>query len=692
MPNLLLEIGTEELPASAIYSALEQMESLVPALMGKANLAFEESWTFATPRRLAITVRGVADRASAQVIRKKGPSLSVARSEDGSWTRAATGFAQAQGVEPDDLRIEESSKGSYVVAVTETEGIEAEDILSGLLLEIVSSLKFKKSMRWESRDERFSRPIRWFMAIFRDKIVEFEYAGLKASNITFGHRRLSGGKVTISLPRNYEHELKEVFVMADHRARLIEIVRRAERVCEEAGAVPVLDEDVLDEAVQLVEWPGVILGRFDERYLRLPREILVHAMKSHQRYLPVETKDGRLEASFVAIHNGNPDMANIIRKGHERVLAARLADAEFFFDEDSKRPLVDMLSDLEHVVYRSELGSMAEKSHRLARLIAEECAELGGDEELLSRSRRAAMLAKCDLVTHMVIEFPALQGTVGSIYARRSGEHELVAKAIHEQYLPRRLGDILPETVEGALLSLAEKADNLAASFGLGHVPTGSEDPYALRRQALGMMLILLDHGFAFSVSRLVCASASELEANAHGFAWTQDARRAFEEFFAARERVFFTERGYRYDLVEAALVVDRDVPLLVQRRLDALVEAREEGLLVRLYTAFERCHNLSRGQEAGAVSELHPQEPVEREVTNCLVDVASAVEGALATLDFYGALEALDPLCEPVNRLFDEVLIMAKDPAVRANRLSLLARIDALFSKVADFSKLMWD
>jgi len=692
LADLLLEIGTEELPSSAIYGALAQVESMMPALLTKARLAFEETWTLATPRRLAVTVRGVADRAAGQVTRKKGPPLAAARAEDGSWTQAAVGFAKSQGIDPDDLRIEETDKGSYVVAVTETEGEEVEDVLPGLLLELVTGLRFKKSMRWGSSEERFSRPVRWLVAILEDKVIPFEYACLASSNVSLGHRYLSSGTVTIATPRSYEHSLREAFVVADHRDRLAEIIRSAEKVSAEAGAVPVLDDEVLEEVVQLVEWPGVVLGSFDERFLRLPREVLVHAMESHQRYFPVEAKDGSLSNGFLAVHNGDPAKADIITRGHQRVLAARLADAEFFFDEDLKRPLADRLDDLQHVVYQSELGSMAEKSRRLASLVEKECAELGEDGELALRAARAALLAKCDLVTHMVIEFPALQGTVGSIYARKAGEDARVARAIGEQYLPRRLGDALPETTEGALLSIAEKADNLAASFGLGHVPTGSEDPYALRRQAVGMMLILLEHGFAFRISELVRASAAELEGEAHGFSWTEEAAGAFAEFFVSRERVFFTERGYRYDLVEAALAFDWDLPLSAQRRLDALVEAREEGLLSRLYTAFERCHNLSRGQQAGDVSPALLAEPIEHELFEMLSGVEDRLESALAVLDFEGALSALEPLCEPVDRLFDQVLIMAEDEAVKANRLSLLARIDAQFNRVADFSRLTWD
>ena len=692
MPDLLFEIGTEELPASAVYDAVEQLERMVPELLRGERLAFEEFWVLASPRRLSVSVRGLTGLTQARVTEIKGPPLSAARDDDGTWTSAAIGFARSRNVSLSDLIIQDTARGDYVFAVSEEPGRPAAVALPAVLSELLVSLKFKKSMRWGSSEERFSRPVRWLLALLDGAVLEFSYGELMSSNLTYGHRYLSEGAIEVYSPHEYERLLLGGFVMVDHRARLEKIMSSAELVCREAGDVPVLDDEVLEEVVQLAEWPGVLLGFFDEAYLSLPREVLTHAMKEHQRYFPVEDKAGNLRPCFLAVHNGEARFEEIIRKGHERVLAARLADAEFFFAEDLKRPLADRVKDLESVVYQSELGSMAEKSARLARLVEKAARDVEEDEGLVARARRAAMLSKCDLVTHMVIEFPALQGTVGSIYASLAGEDERVAGAIGELYLPRRLGDSLPGTTEGALLALVEKADNLAASFGLGHVPTGSEDPYALRRQALGMLLILVDRGLALSVGDLVRASAAELEAEAHGFSWTEAADKAFAEFFSSRQRVFFTESGYRYDLVDAVLAVDWDTPLSAQRRLDALVETRDSGLLARLYTAFERCHNLARGQETGTVEEGLLAEGVEREIFALLAQVEEAAAGALAGLDFKGAAMALEPLCGPVDRLFDEVLIMAEDPAVRGNRLSLLARIDSLFDSLADFSKLTWD
>lgn len=691
--DLLVEIGTEEMPASAVYSGIRQIESRLPALLESARLgASGEVRVLGTPRRMAALVTGIPEVASPEVSKKKGPPLSAAKGGDGSWTQAAKGFARSQGVEVDDLTIEETPKGGYVFAVSRVEGEPASEVLPGLLSGLVRSLKFKKSMRWGNGEERFSRPVRWLLAVTDGEVIPFSFGGLTSYNVTYGHRYLSAGAAVVDRPESYLSVLERGKVVADQEARRARILELTGEACAGEAMVPVVDDDVLDEVVQLVEWPGVLLGRFDERFLKLPREVLVHAMEDHQRYFPVESTGGELRAGFLAVHNGDAEHGDLIRRGNERVLAARLSDAEFFFEEDLKRPLADRAGDLEHVVYQSELGSMAEKTARLSRLVGAIGEDLDLDPDTARRAARAAVLSKCDLVTHMVVEFPSLQGVMGSIYAERSGEDVRVTAAIGEQYLPRRTGDALPASAEGAFLSLAEKADNLAASFGLGHIPTGSEDPYALRRQVLGMLLIMIERELLLSVSEMVRLSASELEAEAHGFSWTDESESAFTEFFSGRERVFFTESGYRYDLVEAVLAVDWDRPLSAAKRLEALTRAREEGLLARMYTAFERCHNLSRDQETAEISEALFTEEIEGEVFTLAREAEERIDEACGRLDFQAAVSALEPVCGPVDRLFDDVLIMAEDPDVKRNRLSLLARIDALFGRLADFSLMTWD
>ena len=586
MPDFLLEIGTEELPASAVYEGMEQLEERAPVLLERERLRFEDLRAMGTPRRLVLEVKGLPEAAGDTVVRKKGPPLSAAKSEDGSWSKAAVGFARSQGIEPDALEIGETEKGSYLFAVSRKAGRPAVTVLAGLLPELVGSLRFSKSMRWGNGEERFSRPVRWLLAMFGSDVVEFAFAGLRSSNTSQGHRQLSCGTVEVGSPGDYQAALERAFVVVDHLRRRRAIVGSAERLCSENDMIPVIDEGVLAEVVQMVEWPGVVLGRFDKKFLTLPREVLVHAMQSHQRYFPVEDGKGNISDGFLAVHNGDRNSEDLIRKGHERVLAARLSDARFFYAEDLKLPLEQRAGELEHVVYQSELGSMAEKSKRLAWLTGTICEQLGLDPETRGRAERAAVLAKCDLVTNMVVEFPQLQGTMGRIYALASGEEETVARAIGELYLPRRPGDALPSTTEGAVLSLADKMDNLAASFGLGHHPTGSVDPYGLRRQVVGALLIMLEREYYLSVALLVREAARRIEAEAHGFTWDEKAEAAFKEFFSARERVFFTDRGYRYDLVEAVLALDWDRPASAAARLDALAEAREAGVLSKLFTA----------------------------------------------------------------------------------------------------------
>ena len=688
--ELLLEIGTEELPASAVYLALDQLERHLPSMLEKSRLSVDSIKLLGTPRRLAVIADGIPQGAESEVSRKRGPSLESAREGD-EWTRAALGFAKSRGVGADQLVIEDTGKGSYVFAVKKTEGAATADLLPGLLSDLVASLRFPKSMRWGSRDERFSRPVRWLLALLDGQVVPFTFGELRASDVTEGHRYLSGGPIKITGADIYEDALEKAFVMVDHQRRRDSIIEQAEEACARRGDKPLLDMDVLAEVVQLVEWPGVVLGSFDEKYLRVPREVLVHAMQSHQRYFPVEAPDGSLRHNFIAVHNGGAAHADIIARGHERVLAARLADAEFFLDEDLKRPLEDRFGDLGHVVYQSKLGSMAEKSKRLATLVEEIGEGLEVDAETVKGAKRAAKLAKCDLVTHMVVEFPDLQGVVGAIYAAMSGENGRVAAAIREQYLPRRIGDILPMTEEGMLVSLAEKADNLAASFGLGHVPTGSEDPYALRRQALGMLLIIVERELPLSVSEMVGSAADELESCGHGFSWSDEADEAFEYFFTGRERVYLEAR-YRYDLVESALAIDWDKPLAVTMRLGALEKARASGLLEKLRTTYERCRNLSKEVEEGEILEEALVEDAEHEVYDVFCDVGPRMEKAIARLDFDEALLDLEPLCAPVDKLFDDVLIVTEDPAVRANRLALLAGIADLFDEATYFPALVWD
>lgn len=691
--DLLFEIGTEEMPASAAQEAVEELESHFGTLLENSGLCpYDELRVLGGPRRIALLCFGMPSLSAERATKKKGPPLAKSKGEDGEWTAAAVGFARSQGVEPADLLIEKTDKGEYLFAVTKVEGVPARDILPQILLEAASSIHFSRSMRWDYSEVRFSRPVRWLVALADKDILPVEFAGVSSGNISRGHRYLSGGPATIDIPRNYEKVLEENHVVADHHKRKSMIQKLVSELCEAHGTKPVMEENVMGEVVHLVEYPEVLLGKFEPRFLGLPREVLEHVMEVHQRYFPVEDSEGRLTNMFVVVHNGTSEFEDTIRRGHERVLAARLQDAQFFFTEDIKEPLSSRFEDLERVVYQSELGSMAEKSRRLISLVEKVGKASGFGGEVIERAKRAAYLAKCDLVTNMVKEFTDLEGTMGSIYARMSGEEEAVSAAIAEQYLPRRAGDSLPLSQEGALLSLCEKVDNLVASFGLGYVPSGSEDPYGLRRQALGILQIIIERGLPLSISQVARWAAEELESQSHGFSFGEASREAFEEFFKARERLFLVDEGYRYDLAQAALGSHWDRPLFAMKALDALSEARSKGSLERLYTAFERCYNLSRGQETVEVDDSLICEEAERGLFDLLEKKRGVVEELVETGNFKEALFQVEDFCQPVDRFFDDVLVMEEDAALRRNRLSLIAAVSSLFNKIARFSELKWD
>ncbi len=690
--DLVFEIGTEEMPANAVYDAIEQVESIMPALLDSYGLAFDEMKVFGTPRRIAVLLFGIPSSSKSSFSKKKGPSLASAKLRDGEWTEAARGFARSQGVEVNDLVVEETDRGPYVFAVKEIPGKPSFELLPEIIGEVVNSIKFSKSMRWGNGDERFSRPVRWLLAVADGKTVKAGFGNVTSSNYTFGHRCLSKEKITIDNPLTYEELLAEHRVIVSHHKRKEEITKQAHKLCAAVHSKPVLDERVMDEVVQLVEKPGVLLGSFSEEYLSLPRDVIKHVLQSHQRYFPVEGEDGLLKALFIVVHNGDEMYAETIKRGHERVIAARLANADFFYHKDRKQKLIERLGKLEKVVYQSELGSMREKTSRLENLVRYLADVFSFDEMIKVRASRAALLSKCDLVTHMVVEFPDLQGVVGSIYALEDGEDERTARAIYEQYLPRKSWDDFPASEEGILLSLAEKIDNLAASFGLGHVPTGSEDPYALRRQVLGILTILTSAGLDLDVAEAVSRAARAIEDEAHGFKWSPSAMNAFSEFFKGRERVYFEEKGFRYDHIQAVLAKHWLRPRRAYLLLESLEKARASGILERLYTAYERCNNLSRAHADIYLDRELLNAPVEARILGLIEESEPFLDKALKTLDFDAAFKQLGVFCEPVDRLFDEVLIMDKNERLRVARLSLLKKVVSLFEAVCDFSRLRWD
>jgi glycyl-tRNA synthetase beta chain len=683
--DFLLEIGAEELPWGAQEMGRRQLEENARSLLEKYRLPHGALEIFSTPRRLALIVRDLQERQQDREEMIRGPAVQVAFDAEGKPTDAAVGFARSRGVEVDHLQVGKTEKGEFVFARIREEGRKATEVLPQLLDELLHSFSFPKSMRWGSGEFRFARPVRWILAIFGKEVVNFQLENLCASNITCGHRFLAPHPVKIEEPSTYLESLQKARVIALRERRKEMVERGLSDAARASGFRPVSTPMLVEEVVDLVEYPQVLLGSFDRKYLHLPREILVTAMEEHQRYFPVEDENGVLQPSFLVVHNGDPRCEENIRRGNERVLKARLEDAEFFFHEDRKVRLEERVEELKRVVYQAQLGTLYDKTVRLRAVCGYLAELLHVTEEEKARTLRAAYLAKADLVTSMVTEFPILQGVVGRIYARLDGEAEEVARAIQEQYLPRFLGDELPSTLEGSLLSLAEKLDNLAGGFGAGLQPSGSEDPYALRRQAQALFSQLLDRGLHLNLEGAIAFALEQ-----YAFENEEELKAQLLGFLRQRFRYFLLNQDYPYDLVSAILPIALGDPLDAFERLESLVAARRDGRLSRLYTAFERCYNLSNKLDLLSLDEELLVEEVERDLHSLVTWAQQPLREALDTGDYSRAIEILLELAPTIDRLFNEIFIMGEDKRLRENRLALLQEAASLFLELADLSRIV--
>jgi len=683
--DLLLEIGTEELPWRAVREGREQLARNAAALLERERLTFSGMEVYSTPRRLALLVRGLEEEQPDLETEVRGPSREAAFDAEGRPTRAAEGFARSRGVRVEDLQVRETEKGEFVFAVVREKGRATAEILPALLEELVRSLSFRKSMRWGDGELRFARPVRWLVALYGSDEVSLELDGLRAGRTSRGHRLLSGRAVEIDEPAGYLDALRREFVLADEEERRRAMLSGVEEALSGKGMRAVPAPETMDEVVDLVEHPHVLLGAFEERFLELPREVLETAMQEHQRYFPVEKEDGNLAAAFLVVHNGDPGRAEVIRRGHERVLLARLEDASFFYREDLSRPLQERLEDLRDVVWQAKLGSLYDKSLRLRGLCSEVCRLAHLDAGVREKAERAALLCKADLVTSMVVEFPSLQGVMGRIYALAAGEDPETAAAIEEHYRPRFAGDALPATLPGMVLSLAEKADNLAGCFGVGLVPSGSEDPYALRRQALALFALPVAFRVHLDLGSLLGKAAENL-----GFSDPAGVAGEVGEFCRQRWRQALIAEGFDYDLVAAVLALSLQDPLDARLRLETLQEARRQGLLQRTYTGFERCYNLSRQAGEVELEEELLQEEAEKELYSRLVWAQEPLRGYLDHGEHEAALGILLELAPHVDRFFTDIFVMGEDSRLRDNRLALLKKVAALFMEFADFTQVV--
>lgn len=679
--DLLFEIGAEEIPAGFMPNILGQLKTLAETKLNDAHLPFESIATYGTPRRLALIVKGLADTSAEISERHKGPSASIAYDADGNPTKAAIGFARGKGLDVADLVVEEG----YIYAETKTAGVPAKDIVTDMLPQLITGLNFPKSMHWGNLDAKFVRPVRWLVALLDEEVIPVEFATVKSGNVTRGHRFLGADEITIKNPASYVDTLKENFVMVDQDARRELISKQLHDIAASKNASIVWDDDLLEEINYLVEWPTALCGGFEESYLALPDAAIITPMKDHQRYFPLVDQDGKLLPMFLTVRNGSDHSIEVVQAGNERVLRARLDDAKFFFNEDRKKPLIDRQDGLTKIVFQEGLGNLADKTERLltlGRVFSEEC-ELHEDARVVLE--RATELAKTDLTTGMVTEFTELQGVMGKEYALLDGESPEVAEAIFEQYLPRFAGDVLPQTEAGKVLSIIDKIDNIVATFSRGLIPTGSQDPYALRRQTIGILNILLNSEWNISLRPIIVESMNLLNVPTEK---QDELLGQVEEFITLRLKNIFLDREVPHHVIDLLLsnnelsVADAEglVKALLANRIDENVE---------LVQAFTRMYNLVKDVTYTGVDESLLKEDAERTLYEAATKASEASIDAWDNNDYDAVVAVPATLVPAINTFFEDVMVMDKDEAIKANRLQLVRLAYSVMAIIGDISAL---
>lgn len=679
--DLLFEIGAEEIPAGFMPNILGQLKQLAETKLNDAHLPFESIATYGTPRRLALIVKGLADTSAEISERHKGPSASIAYDADGNATKAAIGFARGKGLDVADLVVEDG----YIYAETKTAGVPAKDIVTDMLPQLITGLNFPKSMHWGNLDAKFVRPVRWLVALLDEEVIPVEFATVQSGNVSRGHRFLGADEITIKNAASYVDTLKENFVMVDQDARRELISKQLHDMAASKNASIVWDDDLLEEINYLVEWPTALCGGFEESYLALPDAAIITPMKDHQRYFPLVDQEGKLLPMFLTVRNGSDHSIEVVQAGNERVLRARLDDAKFFFNEDRKKPLIDRQDGLTKIVFQEGLGNLADKTERLlklGRVFGEEC---GLHEDAAVVLERATELAKTDLTTGMVTEFTELQGVMGKEYALLDGESPEVAEAIFEQYLPRFAGDVLPQTEAGKVLSIIDKVDNIVATFSRGLIPTGSQDPYALRRQTIGILNILLGSEWNISLRPIFKASMELLNVASDK---QEELLNQVEEFFTLRLKNIFLDREVPHHVIDLLLsnnelsVADAEglVNALLANRIDENVE------LVQAYT---RMYNLVKDVEYTGVNSNLLKEDAEKALFEATSKASEASLAAWEAGDYAAVVAVPATLVPTINQFFEDVMVMDKDEAIKANRLQLVRLAYSVMAIIGDISAL---
>lgn len=684
--TLAFEIGTEEIPAFDLAGAVKQLSTMVPSLLDDAAIPHGAVKIFSSPRRLIVIAEEIPEATEEKNEVFKGPSAKIAFDTEGNPTKAAQGFARGKGVDPSSLVVEDG----YVYARTHTPSVNVASLLSSVLNKIIHGLSWPRSQRWGVQSEYFTRPVRWIVALFGNEVIDFTFAGLVAGRTTYGHRFLAPGPFEVADADSLVDVVRSASVIPSEAEREQVIREGVAKAEAETGFTAVLHPKTLVEVINLAEYPTVLVGTFDEEFLKVPEEIIVDAMLVHQRYFPLYDKDGKLTNRFIVVSNGDPACAETIVDGNERVVRARLYDAKFFYDEDLKQPLESYVDHLGEVVFQEKLGTMLDKTNRIQRLadhLAEDAGLAGQD---LSDVERAARLCKADLVTSAVVEFTSVQGVMGSYYAAASGETAQVAQAIEQHYRPRFAGDEAPDTVVGKIVAIADKLDTVCGLFAVGQGPTGSSDPFALRRSAIGIVAMLSGKD-AVDVSLVAAIDAALASYAQQGIEFDTDAvRRDVIEFFITRTKVMMRDAGNSIDAIDAVLSAGIQEPVELINRVSALEAARSEQpeVFEDLATAYARANNLCDSKLGTEVNEGLLSE-VEQALVRAVCQAESNVASALENNNYAAALSELAALRKPIDLLFENTMVMDEDQALRENRLRLLNSFVAVFANVADFALL---
>ena len=684
--TLAFEIGTEEIPAFDLAGAVKQLSTMVPSLLDDAAIPHGAVKIFSSPRRLIVIAEEIPEATEEKNEVFKGPSAKIAFDAEGNPTKAAQGFARGKGVDPSSLVVEDG----YVDARTHTPSVNVASLLSSVLNKIIHGLSWPRSQRWGVQSEYFTRPVRWIVALFGNEVIDFTFAGLVAGRTTYGHRFLAPGPFEVADADSLVDVVRSASVIPSEAEREQVIREGVAKAEAETGFTAVLHPKTLVEVINLAEYPTVLVGTFDEEFLKVPEEIIVDAMLVHQRYFPLYDKDGKLTNRFIVVSNGDPACAETIVDGNERVVRARLYDAKFFYDEDLKQPLESYVDHLGEVVFQEKLGTMLDKTNRIQRLadhLAEDAGLAGQD---LSDVERAARLCKADLVTSAVVEFTSVQGVMGSYYAAASGETAQVAQAIEQHYRPRFAGDEAPDTVVGKIVAIADKLDTVCGLFAVGQGPTGSSDPFALRRSAIGIVAMLSGKD-AVEVSLVAAIDAALASYAQQGIEFDTDAvRRDVIEFFITRTKVMMRDAGNSIDAIDAVLSAGIQEPVELINRVSALEAARSEQpeVFEDLATAYARANNLCDSKLGTEVNEGLLSE-VEQALVRAVCQAESNVASALENNNYAAALSELAALRKPIDLFFENTMVMDEDQALRENRLRLLNSFVAVFANVADFALL---